>query len=220
MYEIIMQLPFNGFHVTGTLALPVKAQSIIIFSHGFGSAANSPHEQEIAREFHKEGFGTLIFDLLDQHEELPDSYKDIELMSRGVLTSTNWLHGHSQYRSFDLAILGSGTGGAIALKAATQLGPYIKTVVSLSGRLDLIKEDLSRVPCPTLLISGELDFQTTNINRKALEKLKTKKQLAVIPGASHLFEEPGKTKEAARIAISWFKKYLRGDVKSPVVRQN
>lgn len=220
MYEIIMQLPFNGFYVKGTLALPVKAKSIIIFSHGFGSTFKSPHEQKIAKKLQQEGFGTLVFDLLDQHEELPDEYKDLGLLSRGLITSTEWLHGHSEYKSMDLAFLGSGRGGATALKAATKLGgSVVKAVVSLSGRLDLVRKELSKVPCPTLLIVGELDFQGVNINRDGLKHLKSQKQLAVIPGASHLFEEPDKTNEAAHIAISWFKKYLTSAIRLPLFQQ-
>lgn len=217
MYEIIMQLPFNGFHIKGTLALPVKAKSIIIFSHGFGSTYRSPHELKIAEQFQQAGYGTLIFDLLDQDEHLPDNYKDIGLLSRGLLISTNWLNGHSEYRLLDLAYFGSGIGSATALIAAMQLGSVIKTVVALSGRLEIVKTDLQRIPCPTLLITGELDFEGVNINRKALKCLRTQAQLAIVPGASRHFEEPGKTNAAARIAISWFQKYLQHDKKSMLI---
>lgn len=219
MYEIIMDLPFNGFHVKGVLSLPVRAKSIVIFSHGFGSAFLAPHEQTIAHLLQKEGIGTLVFDLLDEKDDLPNRYKDIDLLSRGLITATNWLHGHSDYRSLDLAFLGSGTGAAIAVKAADKLGFAIKAAILLSGRLDLVREELSQSPTPLLMITGEYDFQCVKLNKEALNKIKAPKQLAIIPGASHLFEEPGKTNEAARIAISWLAKYLAVEKKAEPVQQ-
>jgi len=210
MYEIAMQLPFNGYHVEGKLVLPVKAESLIIFSHGYGRSSLMPHEHRLALKFQQEGFATLVFDTLDAHEDIPDDTKDLELLSKGLVASTNWLHSHSEYKGLDLAYFGSATGAATALKTASELpGSTIKTVVAMGGRLDLVKSRLAKVPCPTLLIVGELDFHTVHINRQALDRLKTPKQLAVVPGASHLFEEPDKLNEAAHIAVSWLKKYLR-----------
>lgn len=217
MYEIIMQLPFNGFHVKGTISLPVKVKSLIIFSHGYGSSQLSPHEHKLDLHFQKMGFGTVVFDLLDEHR-LPSNYKNIDLLSQGLLTATNWLHGHSEYRDLDIALFGSGTGAAAAVKAATELKSVVKTIVSLSGRLDIVKEDIPDVICPTLLVVGELDFQLVNINRQALKHLKGPKQLAVVPGASHLFEEPGKIEEAGNITSSWFKKYLAQASQKPLVQ--
>lgn len=211
MYEIVIELPFNGFKVKGILSLPVQARDLIIFSHGFGRFMTTPHEHHLALKFQQEGYGTLVFDLLDEHDELPSDYKNIDLLSRGLLTSTNWLHNHSEYSSLNLAYFGSGTGAATAIKAAAKLGNTIKTVVSLSGRLDLASKELAKIECPVLLIVGELDFQTVNINQHALQRLKTKNQLAVVPGASHLFEEPDKINKAANITVSWFKKYLSKD---------
>jgi len=208
MYEIVIELPFNGFKVKGILSLPVQARDLIIFSHGFGRFQTTPHEHHLALKFQQEGYGTLEFDLLDEYDEFPSDYKNIELLSRGLLTSTNWLHNHSEYRSLNLAYFGSGTGAATAIKAAAKLGNTIKTIVSLSGRLDLASKELSKVKCPALLIVGDLDFQIVNINQHALQRLKTKNQLAVVPGASHLFEEPDKINEAAKIAISWYRKHV------------
>lgn len=208
MYKIILQLPYNGFHVKATLSLPVQARSLVIFAHGLNNAAISPHEIFLSKELQQAGFGTLNFDFLDEQDGLPEEYRKIELMSHGLLSSTQWLHNHFEYRDFELAYLGSGTGAAIALKAASENGTAIKTVACLGGRLDLVKEDLKQVAMPILLVVGELDFRISEINRQALEVLKASKQLAVIPGASHLFDEPGKASEVARILISWFKKQL------------
>lgn len=219
MYETFMQLPFDGYHVQGKITLPVKAQSLIIFSHGHGRSILMPHEHRLAVAFQQQGFGTLVFDTLDNHENIPEESIGIHLLSRGLLTSTNWLHNHSEYHSLKLAYFGFGTGAAAALKTASELGEKIKAVVSMSGRLDLLKsEELSGVQCPTLLISGELDFKIGRINQKALQILNGEKQLAVIPGASHLFEESDKLNKAAHISASWYKKHLMPkEVKSDTV---
>ncbi len=218
MYETFMQLPFDDYHVKGKFTLPIKAQSLIIFSHGHGRSMLMPHEDRLATAFQQQGFGTLVFDTLDNHENIPEESIGIDLLSRGLLTSTNWLHNHSEYQSLKLAYFGFGTGAAAALKATSELGEKIKAVVSMSGRLDLVKSELPGVQCPTLLISGELDFKIGRINKEALQILNGEKQLAVIPGASHLFEESDKLNKAAHIATSWYKKHLMtGEAKSDTV---
>lgn len=208
MYELKLQLPFNGFQIKGSLVLPVKAKDLVIFAHGWGYASASSHENIIAEKLQTQGFGTLLFDLLDEHEQLPEGYRNIELLSKGLGTSTQWLKGHSQYKNLRLAYIGSGTGAAVAFRVAGILQPLIDAVVSLSGRLDISPQDLSRVTCPSLLLVGELDFKTIDLNREALKHIRGKHQLAVIPGASHLFEEPGKTEDVAQIIASWLRKHL------------
>ncbi|WP_138429184.1 dienelactone hydrolase family protein [Fodinibius saliphilus] len=211
MYQISVQLPFNGFHVKGKITLPVQANSLIIFSHGYGLSKLMVHEHRLALEFQQAGFGTLVLDLLDEHDELPIKYKDIDLLSKGLVTSTNWLSSHSEYRSLNLAYFGSGTGSAAAVNAASELGSIIKTIVSLSGRLNLCSKNLVKIKCPVLLLTGEMDFKTVNINQNAIKYLKPNKQLAIVPGASHMFEEADKLNEAANITLSWFKKHLSWD---------
>jgi len=209
MYEIKLQLPFNGFHITGTMVLPVKAHSLVIFAHGWGNTSESPHEQIIAKDLQSEGIGTLMFDLLDVHDKQPDHLKDMSILTEGLLNATQWINGHSQYQKLHIAYLGSGTGAAVAIQAANKLPSHlVKAIISVSGRLDLVRKELARVSCPTLLIVGELDFQIVNINRHAIRFLKRQTQLAIIPGASHLFEEARKQKEVALIISSWLKKYL------------
>lgn len=217
MYEIKMQLPFNNYHVDGTLTLPISAQSLIIFSHGYGKSSLMNHEHKLAKRFQKEGFATLVFDMLDNHNEIPDNSRDLKIYSNGLLASTNWLHSHSEYSKMDLAYFGSGTGAAVALKTASMLNKSVKAMVSLSGRLDLAKPYLPKVKIPTLLIAGELDFQIVNINKYAIQHLNYPKQLAVIPGASRLFEESDKLNEAARISTSWYKKYIASQEKTEVI---
>jgi dienelactone hydrolase len=208
MYEITMQLPFDGHHVDGKLTLPVKAKSMIIFSHGFGRSSLMPHEHRMALAFQQAGYGTLVFDTLGDYKDLSDSPRELEYLSKGLLAATNWLHSHSEYNLLDIAYCGNGTGAGPALRAASELGEAIKAVICLGGRIDLEKTQLSEVSVPTLLIVGELDFETVGKNKKALSKLNSPKQLAVIPGASHLFEEPDKLNETAHIAVSWYRKYL------------
>jgi len=208
MYEITMQLPFNGYHVEGRLSLPVKAQSLIIFSHGHGRSTLTPHEHRLALRFQEEGFATLTFDTFDLNNKIPTDSKALHILSNGLIATTNWIHSHSEYKSLGLAYFGSGTGAAAAIKAAGEVGAVIRSIVSLSGRMDLVKPELKNVTSPTLLIVGELDFQLVNVNKHALDKLNIAKQLAVVPGASHLFEEADKLNEAAKIAVSWFKKYI------------
>lgn len=208
MYEIIMQLPFNGHRVDGRLTLPVKAKSIIIFSHGFGRSSLMPHEHRMAVTFQQAGYGTLVLDTVGDYQDIYDNPREVEYLAKGLLAATNWLHSHSEYNLLDIAYCGSGSGAGPTLRAASELGEVIKAVVCLGGYMDLEKTQLSEVSVPTLLIVGELDFETVGRNKKALSKLSSPKQLAVIPGASHLFEEPDKLNEAAHIAISWYRKYL------------
>lgn len=219
MYQINLQLPFDGFHVKGTMTLPVQADSLIILSHGYGHSHLIVHEHRLALKLQQEGFGTLVFDLLDEHEELPASFGDPGVASEGLIASTNWLHSHSEYHSLKLGLLGSGTGAATAVTAAAELGTGIKAMVLLSGRLDLAKAALPKIKSPTLLITGELDFQTVNINKYAQKHLKVPNQLAIVPGASHLFEEPDKLNEAAHIAVPWFKKYMLPKTAQPLGKQ-
>lgn len=208
MYEITMQLPFNGYYANGILTLPVTAKSLIIFCHGLGRSSLMPHEHRLALTFQQAGYGTLVFDTTGAQEDIGDGADDVEFLSKGLLTVTNWLHSHSEYRSFNLAFCGSGTGAETALWAAIELGNVIKAVVCLAGPIELEHLRLSEINCPTLFVVGELDFKNVGINKKVLSKLSGPKQLAVIPGASHLFEEPDKLNKAAHIAVSWYQKYL------------
>jgi len=204
-----MELPFNGHQVDGKLSLPVSAQSLIIFSHGYGRSSLMPHEHRLALAFQQAGYGTLVFDTVDIYENFSPDAEGFEFLTKGLLATTNWLHSHSEYRDFDLAYCGSGRGAGPALQVASELPDVIKAVVCLGGRMDMEKRTLSEIFIPTLLIVGELDFETVGRNKKVLSKLSSPKQLAVISGASHLFEEPDKLNEAAHIAVSWYQKYLR-----------
>lgn len=216
MYKTILKLPVENFYLEGEICLPVKAKSLIIFSHGSGSSRFSPRNRRVAKFLHKAGFGTLMFDLMGKNEE--DHYEkrfDIDLLTRRLVAITLWVYNHSEYKNFDLGYFGSSTGAATALNAATRLDSIIKAVVCRGGRPELVSEHLSEVKCPVLQIVGELDFHTIKMNRDAEKKLRCTNQVAVVPGASHLFEEPGKMDLVARDAVTWFKKYLKVGAMDP-----
>lgn len=211
MYEIILQLPFNGFQVKSTLSLPTNAKSLIIFSHGKDGGHIVPTEEEIAKHLHKEGYATLRYDFLHEYER---GYKiDIDILSRGLVSSTLWLHDHSEYRSLNIGYLGIGTGAAAAIKATVKLKSIVTSLITISGRVDLAENELIHLKCPVLLIAAELDFQGLKINEKALKKINGLKQLAIVPGASRLFDESGKVGEVKNIILDWSHKHLPAAVK-------
>ncbi|NGP76584.1 alpha/beta hydrolase [Balneolaceae bacterium YR4-1] len=217
MYTSILKLPVENFYLEGEISLPVKAESLIIFSHGSGSSRFSARNNMVARELHKAGFGTLLFDLMSNHEK--EDYEkrfNMDLLTRRLVSITLWIYQHSEYTDLDLGYFGSGTGAATALRAAAKLDSMIKAVISRGGRLDLVKdEELKEVKCPTLLIVGELDFHTLKVNRKAFKNMHCTKQLMVVPGASHLIEEPGKMKQVAKGAVTWYSKFLKEGTMDP-----
>lgn len=193
----------------GTLALPEKAPGIVIFAHGSGSSRFSPRNRYVAQVLQKAGIGTLLFDLLTREEDLVyENRFNIDLITERLVQATEWLDRQPEAQGLAFGYFGASTGAAAALKAAARLGPRLKAVVSRGGRPDLAMEVLDRVECPTLLIVGGLDEPVLSLNRRALEKLKGVKHLEIIPGATHLFEEPGALEQVAEAAASWFKKHL------------
>lgn len=211
MYRSIIKLPVDDFYLNGDIELPVQAKSLVIFSHGSGSSRFSPRNKVVAHELHKAGFGTLLFGLLGEHEQ--DNYHkrfDIDMLTRRLVCITTWINNHSEYKAFDLGYFGSGTGAAPALNASAKLAEVIKAVVSRGGRTDLVHVELiPKIKCPVLLIAGELDFHTLRLNRVLLKKLNGPKQLMVVPGGSHLLEEPDKLDKVAQATATWFGKYLQ-----------
>jgi pimeloyl-ACP methyl ester carboxylesterase len=167
----------------------------------------------VARALRESGIATLLFDLLTPNEESEDALTghlrfDIDLLSQRLVRATQWAANDSQCRRFGLGYFGASTGGAAALVAAASLGPSIEAVVSRGGRPDLAGAALARVESPTLLIVGERDEQVLRLNEQAYAQLPGKKELAVVPRATHLFEEPGALEEVARLAAEWFHRYL------------
>jgi dienelactone hydrolase len=201
----------SGDEVTleGDLIVPHQPKGVVLFAHGSGSSRLSSRNRYVAEVLQNGGIGTLLFDLLTAEEDTDYQQRfDLPLLGRRLIMATDWLCGYPGLTNFPLGYFGASTGAAAALIAASELGNDIKCVVSRGGRPDLAMEVLDRVPTPTLLIVGGRDEQVLDWNRQALEKLGGPKKLEVVPGATHLFEEPGTLEQAAELAKNWFLKYL------------
>jgi pimeloyl-ACP methyl ester carboxylesterase len=195
----------------GDLSIPAGARGVVLFAHGSGSSRHSSRNQFVARTIREAGVGTLLFDLLTSDEEAIDSRTghlrfDIGLLADRLIDATYWIKGELDYLS--VGYFGSSTGGGAALVAAAKLGESVGAVVSRGGRPDLAGDALPEVKSPTLLIVGGLDYPVIEMNEEALARLRCEKELKIVPGATHLFEEPGTLQEVARLAADWFHRYL------------
>src|SRR5438445_8559838 len=210
----------------GELSIPAGAQGVAIFAHGSGSSRHSPRNQFVARTIREAGVGTLLFDLLTKEEEAVDMHTahlrfDIGLLAERLINATRWIKSELDY--LNVGYFGSSTGGGAALVAAAELGESVGAVVSRGGRPDLAGDELPRVKSPTLLIVGGLDYPVIEMNQAALARLRCEKELKIVPGATHLFEEPGTLQEVARLAADWFRRHLHSGLRgtSPIPeRQN
>ena len=194
----------------GDLSVPIGARGVVVFAHGDGSCRHCPRSQHIAQRLCEEGFGTLLLDLLTPEEDCsPQSCLDVLLLSDRLMQAVDWLRQLEDTAHLHVGLLGSGTGAAGALIAAADCPRQIFAVVSRGGRPDLAGADLMRVQSPTLLLVGGHDLDALAVNRRALEKLGTShRELVVVPGASHHFEEPGALDQVVRHAARWFGRYL------------
>jgi dienelactone hydrolase len=198
----------------GDLSIPKDAQGIVVFAHGSGSSRLSPRNRRVAEQLRQAGLATLLFDLLTKQEETVDMRTghlrfDIPLLARRLVDATDWVQQDEDTRDLPVGYFGASTGAAAALMAAVERPLVVKAVVSRGGRPDLAASALPEVEAPTLLIVGGQDFAVIDLNRDALRHLKAEKQLVIVPGATHLFEEPGALEEVARLAAEWFRKYLK-----------
>ncbi|HSK30457.1 MAG TPA: dienelactone hydrolase family protein [Candidatus Limnocylindria bacterium] len=210
-FRALVKIPADGVDIEGILVVPPAAQGVVLFAHGSGSSRHSPRNNYVAEKLHDTGLGTLLMDLLTQAEDMRyESRFDIDLLAWRLECATQWLMEHPEARSLDAGYFGASTGAAAALKAAATFGSAIGAVVSRGGRPDLAMSALERVESPTLLIVGSLDDVVIELNRQAYEKLTPEKHLAIVKGATHLFEEPGALQEVARLAAAWFKRHLGG----------
>ncbi len=209
--EHAVQIPAGRVRLPGDLTIPEGATGTVLFAHGSGSSRFSPRNTYVARVLQDAGLGTLLFDLLTE-EEAADRAKvfDIDLLSQRLMAATDWLQEQALPGGQKLGYFGASTGAAAALEAAAQAGTAVGAVVSRGGRPDLAEPYLPRVTAPTLLIVGENDPQVIELNRMAYSLLKTEKELAIVPGATHLFEEPGTLEQVAELATNWFSRYLTG----------
>lgn len=207
-YKNEVRIPVNGLSVSGELTLPATAQSVVIFAHGSGSSRFSPRNQVVAAFLQEQELGTLLFDLLTEEDKDYQTRFRIELLARRLIAATQWLQLQQQTAGMYYSYFGASTGAAAALMAASAL-PQLTAVVSRGGRPDLAMEVLPNVKAPTLLIVGSLDHQVLQLNYKALNRLRSEKQLVEVAGATHLFEEPGAMEQVCVLAASWFKKHTR-----------
>lgn len=209
MQTIEINIPINSITLQGELVLPIKNAGLIIFAHGSGSSRFSPRNLWVAKYFQDRFFGTLMLDLLTIEEDrIFENRFDIDLLTQRLIEATKWLMKNDTTRNLPIAYFGASTGAASALGAAAFFGDSIKAVVSRGGRPDLVLTLLPKVKSPTLLLVGGLDRAVIEMNKLAFDELKTEKELKIISGASHLFEEPGKLGEVANEAVSWFKNHL------------
>ena len=208
--EQLVQIPIDSIKLEGSLALPKQAQGLVVFAHGSGSSRFSPRNNFVARVLREAGIGTLLMDLLTEEEDAVYRTRfNIDLLTERLLLATKWLQEQQRTKDLVYGYFGASTGAAAALKAAAAEGSKIGAVVSRGGRPDMAEEALAHVQSPTLFIVGGNDDVVIELNREAYVRLKGKKQLVIIPGATHLFEEPGTLEEVARLATEWFKQYLR-----------
>jgi putative phosphoribosyl transferase len=207
--ERVVEIPAGRRRVRGILSLPGAAVGVVAFAHGSGSGRFSPRNQFVAGVLRKAGIATLLIDLLEE-DEADDRRKvfDIELLATRLQAASDWLGQHPETASLRLGYFGASTGAGAALVAAARAPEAVHAVVSRGGRPDLAYDDLPAVTAPTLLIVGGSDEEVLELNRGALAMLKCPKELVVVPGATHLFEEPGTLEEVARLATQWFLRHL------------
>ncbi len=209
--ERLVQIPVDDVHIEGMLELPENTRGLVLFAHGSGSSRHSPRNNYVARVLRNSGIGTLLMDLLTPEEDMDYQTRfDIPLLTNRLLAVTRWIKAEKLTRNLPLGYFGASTGAAAALQAAATYREEISAVVSRGGRPDLAGQDyLDSVRSPTLLLVGGRDDVVIELNRDAYELMRCSKELSIIPGATHLFEEPGTLEEVAHQATVWFVRYLK-----------
>lgn len=206
-----IRIPAGPVTLEGHLCVPDEAEAVIVFAHGAGSSRFSPRNQRVAHHLRQAGFGTLLMDLLakGEEEEGPDRF-DADRFAARLEAATGWILENSERLEMGVGYFGSSTGAAVALAAAADLGRLVGAVVSRGGRPDLAGPALPGVRSPTLLIVGGNDRDVLGVNRRAFEVLQCPRELSIVPGAGHLFEEPGALDQVADLAVEWFRTHLLG----------
>jgi putative phosphoribosyl transferase len=207
--ERLVEVPAGPVTLDGNLSLPEESRAIVLFAHGSGSSRHSPRNRYVARVLNEAKLATLLIDLLTLHEEVVDARTaqlrfDIDLIAERLVGATDWLTQFLDTKHLPIGYFGASTGAAAALAAAAVRPDVVGAVVSRGGRPDLAGPALMRVRAPTLLIVGGNDTEVIQLNRAAFARLRCEKQLVIVPGATHLFEEPGALDEVARLAREWF----------------
>jgi dienelactone hydrolase len=211
--ERLVRVAAGPVTLEGNLTLPDGANGIVLFAHGSGSSRHSPRNRYVAQLLNEAKLATLLIDLLTSEEEAIDMRTahlrfDIGLLAERLIAATDWLTQHPETRYLRIGYFGASTGAGAALVAAAERPDVVGAVVSRGGRPDLAGPALPRVRAPTLLIVGGDDFPVIELNRAALAQLRCEKQLVIVPGATHLFEEPGALDTVAQLAREWFERYL------------
>lgn len=211
--ERLVQIPAGPAKLEGMLSIPEGAQGIVLFAHGSGSSRHSPRNRYVAQMLGQAYLATLLLDLLTLEEEAIDQQTgqhrfNIGLLARRLVSATDWLARTSETRRLKVGYFGASTGAAAALVAAAERPDMVSAIVSRGGRPDLASRALTQVRAPTLLIVGGHDLSVLTLNREALAKLQGEKKLEIIPGATHLFEEPGALEGVAALARDWFVRHL------------
>ncbi len=207
-----MRLQVTDGAIEGDLVVPETARGVVIFAHGSGSSRHSARNRRVAESLNAEGFATLLFDLLTADEEKEDQWTrafrfDIALLARRLVSVTDALASDPRVGELPIGYFGASTGAAAALAAAAER-PAVRAIVSRGGRPDLAGDALGRVVAPTLLIVGGRDPEVLELNRLAIARMHAPTELVIVPGATHLFEEPGAIEEVSRLAAEHFRRYL------------
>ena len=210
-----LQIPTGRAVLSGNLTIPENANALVLFAHGSGSSRHSPRNQFVARTMNRAGLGTLLFDLLTPEEEARDSYTrehrfNISLLAERLVHATKWSRQQDEMRDLRIGYFGSSTGGAAALVGAAELPQDVGAVVSRGGRPDLAGDALPKVQAPTSLIVGGNDDIVIELNEMARDQMRCEVKLEIIPGATHLFDEPGGLEQVAKLASDWFALHLSG----------
>jgi len=205
-----LDIPIGRITLKGRFSLPDTAHGIVLFAHGSGSSRKSPRNNFVAEVLQEKGLGTLLFDLLTESEDLfYENRFNIGLLTRRLIAVTDWVLVYSFRHKLPIGYFGASTGAASALRAAAHFKDDVAAVVSRGGRPDLAMADIPRVTAPTLFLVGEKDIPVIEWNQKALEAMKAPSKLQIIPGASHLFEEPGKLQQVADLSANWFRAHFK-----------
>ena len=214
-------IPIGDVTLEGTLSLPQEAAAVVLFAHGSGSGRHSPRNRHVANVLSEARLATLLIDLLTAEEEEFDLFTgelrfNIALLAHRLVARTEWLTQYTDTRRLPVGYFGASTGAAAGVVAAAQRPDHVGAVVSRGGRPDLAGTVLPHVRAPTLLIVGGNDLQVIELNEEALRLLRCEKKLVIVPGASHLFEEPGALDEVAGLARWWFLRHLTRPMQSDV----
>ncbi len=210
----LVRVTAGAVTLEGNLVIPLDSPGVVLFAHGSGSSRHSPRNRYVANELNKAGLSTLLIDLLTAEEEAVDMYNaelrfNIGMLAERLVGATDWLTSQPETGGMQIGYFGASTGAAAALVAAARRPQEVTAIVSRGGRPDLAGPIIPMVKAPTLLIVGGNDGPVIGMNQDALDRLETEKELTIVPGATHLFEEPGTLEEVAQLAANWFSAHFR-----------